>query len=451
METGSKLEIIQNKKKKVLLVSFYFPPGNTIAAVRIGKFAKYLPEFGWEPIILTVNNISLSKTLPLEVAESSVVRTSYYTISDCLFRNLTHTQNSLPQHPNAIIKNNRLTWKTIISKMDQLGQPIYTLPVIEKLLFDPLGWYLPAVKAGLDIIRNNDISVILSSYGPSVSHFIAAKLHSQCKIPWVADYRDNWANIYSKHIQPFYYFDQLWEKNTVKNCSIMVSHSEPLADLLEKAHSKKTIVIPNGFDEEDFENSVPLTTKFTITYTGHIYPGKRDPAPLFQAIAEARTEGRISPGDIEMRFFGLNVDKNIPSSIKKYGVEDFVKLGGNIPYQESLKYQMESTILLLLSWNDPRDSGTVSGKIYEYLGAKRPVLALAYPGGEIDKLLQKSGCGIVKNDVSGIKSLLIQWLDEFKKTGDIITHYNRHPGIIKKYTRKEQSRALAEVFDNLST
>ena len=158
----------------------------------------------------------------------------------------------------------------------------------------------------------------------------------------------------------------------------------------------------------------------------------------------------MSSEDIEIRFFGHSVNNDISPIIAKYNVQDFVKLGGSIPYKESIKKQMESSVLLLLSWNDPRDAGTTTGKIYEYLGANRPILAMAYPGGEIDKLLRQSGCGIVVNDSDEIKRLILAWFDEFKRTGRISAHFQPNHNIINSYTRKEQTRSLASVFDKLS-
>ena len=227
--------------------------------------------------------------------------------------------------------------------------------------------------------------------------------------------------------------------------------SELWANKLQAFHSKKTIAIPNGFDEEDYTESVPLTPKFTITYTGNIYPGKRDPMPLFEAIAELKQEGKLSLDDLEVRFFGSNVAETLSPLVEKYSLWDFVKMYGFVSFSESIKRQKESIVLLLLSWNDPRDRGTLTGKVFEYLGAGRPILALAFKGGEIDNLLQESGCGIVANEVDEIKDILTKWLEEFRQCREITSHYSPNEEVIKSYTRREQARKLAACFDEVVT
>jgi glycosyltransferase involved in cell wall biosynthesis len=441
------------EEKKVLIISFFFPPNNAIAAVRLGKFAKYLPEFGWSPLVLTVNKAEdLSQALPVELDESNIIRTPYFTFSELFMRKLQSKNDSQSikesnQKPAKQANPNKLLFK-----IARLGNTFFNLPIITEFLDEPIGWYSHAIKAGLEIVNSNDVNILFSSYGPSVSHLIAARLHRQTGIPWVAEFRDQWSsNPYTRKVQPLYFLEKYWEKQTMKKCDLLISTSQTWATDLEKLHSKKTIVLPNGFDQEDYEYSVPLTPKFSITYTGMIYPGKRDPSPLFQALGELKRKEIICPEYIEVRFFGRNIQNIIKPIANKYGILDLVKTSDNIPFKESIKKQMESTILLLLSWNDPRDAGTLTGKIYEYLGANRPILAMAYPGGEIDKLLQKSGCGIVANDPDEIKRLILVWLDEFKSTGKISAHFHPDSNIINSYTRQEQARALADVLNKVST
>lgn len=439
---------VNTNKKKVLIISFYFPPNNAIGAVRIGKFAKYLPEFGWEPIVLTVNDIrGLTQTLPTEINETNVIRTPYFNLSGLFARRVSQKHN-IPLSATKVQKGKK---RSLELRLLDLGKPIYTLPVIEQIIFDPMGWYSYAVRAALEIIRNNEIKMIFSTFGPSVPHLIASRIHKKTNIPWVAEFRDPWSfNEYGRQTQPFIFFERQWEKQTLKNCDLLISVSELLAKKLEFLHSKKTIVIANGFDEDDYKEQVPITTKFTITYTGNVYTGKRDPSPLFQALKELHKKGIISPEDIEVRFFGQNINETIPALIEKYDIKAFVKIYGFVPFRESIKRQRESTILLILSWNDPRDSGTMTGKIYEYIGAGRPILAVAFKGGEIDSLLQKTGCGIVVNEVNEIKNILMKWLGDFKNNGKVITCYHPHTNIITNYSRKNQAQKLAQIFDELT-
>lgn len=443
------MKVAKDKKGKVLIVSYLFPPANTPGTVRVGKLAKYLPEFGWEPIVLTADKVKgLPQTLPIEVNQTHIIRTPSFSLSDFVTGHLTTDVDS-PSPISTTQKDKKdAIWRAKIINAMRLMKPFYTLPLVERLLFEPMGWYRYVLKAGLELIAKKKVDIIFSSFSPSVSHLVASQLHRKTKIPWVAEFRDPWSlNEYKRKTQPFQFFEEQWDKQTMKEVNFIITVSEIWASKLQTFYSKPIIVIPNGFDEEDYAEDVSLVNKFVITYTGNIYPGKRDPTPLFEAIANLRQEGRIFHDDIEVRFFGSNVTETISPLIQKYQLQDFVKIYGFVPFKESIRKQKESTVLLLLSWDDPRDAGTLTAKIYEYIGSGRPILALAFKGGAIDNLLRQSGCGIVANEPGEIKDILAKWIEEFNQHHDITSYYHPNKEIIKSYTRKEQAKKLAEVFD----
>ena len=437
----------QSKKKKVLVVSFYFPPTNSIASVRLGKFAKYLPQFGWEPIVLTANEVKgYSQNLPVEIDEANIFRTPYFALGSTISYELTGGQRTIYQAPPKIS-----TWRKALYKLIRLMEPVYTLPVIRTLTLEPVGWYRHALKKGLEIISKEKIDVIFSSYSPSMSHFVASKLHKQTGIPWVAEFRDLWSlNHYLRKVQPFHFFEKELEKRVMKGSDLLVTISEPAAKQLETLHSKKVVTICNGFDEEDYLDNVPLTTKFTITYTGNIYPGKQDPSSLFKAIAELEEEGKISPNDFEVRFFGGGTLTSLLPTIKDYHLEGIVKICGLVPFSESIKRQKESTVLLFLGWNDPREKGVYTGKLFEYLGARRPILAIGLKGDVVDELLKETGAGVVLGQADEIEAVLSKWLKEFEQSGTITSHYKPNNTVIHQYTRKQQAGKLAQLLAEVS-
>jgi glycosyltransferase involved in cell wall biosynthesis len=436
------------KKKKVLIISYHFPPSNIIGAVRMGKFAKYLSEFGWEPVVLTTETVrGIPDTLPLEIDKESVIRAHDHSFNERFTHKLIGNYNNYLIDSNRPKNKNRLNPKEIALNCIRLARPIYTTPFMYRLLFEPMGWYRYAVRAGLEVIKNNQIDLIFSTFPPAVDHMIAAQIHKQTVIPWIADFRDPWS--VRKQPEPYYFFDKQWEKRTLKLSNILISISPTLVRKLESFHSKQTILITNGFDESDYKGDVTITPRFNITFTGNIYPGKRDPSNLFQALAQLRNKGIISPENIEIRFFGSNVGAYIPSFAEKWGVVDFVKIGGNMDFKESIKRQMESAALLSLEWNDPTESGTYSGKIFEYFGAGKPILALGFKGGDLDILLQDTGCGVMTNNVTEIESILLKWLEEFSVNKKLSYYYHPNQEVIGKYTRREQTRKLAQVFDDV--
>ncbi|HUV55721.1 MAG TPA: hypothetical protein VMV84_00675, partial [Dehalococcoidales bacterium] len=241
-----------------------------------------------------------------------------------------------------------------------------------------------------------------------------------------------------------------WEKRVMKGCGVLITVSEFTVKQLEAVHSKKIAVIHNGFDEQDYSENVPLTSKFTLTSTGSISSGKRSPELVFQAMAQLQEEGRISSNNFEVRLYGGGLLKTLLPVIKKYQLGELVKIYGFVPFKESIRRQQESTVLLLLERDSPLAQHVYTGKVFEYLGAGRPVLALAYKTGAIDKLLRETGAGIVVNEVEAIKGVLTCWLEEWQQSGRITSHWNPDINVIKRYTRREGARKLAQLLDEAS-
>ena len=437
----------QGGRKKVLVISFHFPPTNSIASVRLGKFVKYLPQFGWETTVLTVNEArGYSQDLPVEIDQTNIVRTPYFSLGSAISYELTGGQRTVYQAPQK-----SSTWRKALYKLIRLMRPVYTLPLIRTLTLEPAGWYRTALKKGLEILGTEKFDVIFSSYGPSVSHLVASRLHKQTSVPWVAEFRDLWSlHYYLRKVQPFHFFEKTLEKRVMKGSYLLVTVSEPAAKELQALHFKKVVTIPNGFDEEDYSDKVPLTTKFTITYTGNIYPGKQDANPLFKAIAELEEEGKISPVDFEVRFFGGGTLTSLLPAIRQYHLEHVVKICGLVPFKESIRKQKESTVLLFLGWIEPRERGFYSGKIFEYLGARKPVLAVGQKGDVVDELLKETGAGVVVSEVNEIKVLLSQWMKEFKESRAVSSHFKPDSVAISRYTRKQETARLARLLAEAS-
>jgi glycosyltransferase involved in cell wall biosynthesis len=236
----------------------------------------------------------------------------------------------------------------------------------------------------------------------------------------------------------------------------MTTVSEPWAGQLKDIHRKRVEVITNGYDPEDYEKEEPTTAKFTITHTGHLQSWDEKQIPqLFMAAADLQREGRLSPDTFEIRFFGGDISGSsssfIPQLAKKYALENLVSVHDYVPYQHSIKMQKESTVLFLSRSTDPVGGvGVFSAKIYEYLGAKRPIMAMALKGDVIDKFLKETGAGIVANEKEEIKSVLSTWVDEFERKGDISAYFNPDNEVIKQSTYRMQAEKLAALLDEIT-
>ena len=434
-----------SQPRKVLYIAFRYPPDNNIAAIRSAKLARYLPKFGWEPVVLTNGN-ACDHSLPVECGESRVVRAKYRDPVGFLFGSSSGGADTEDQRKTRPKKRHRDLATSLMKKFRSL----YELPVVRMLTKDPVLWYFPAKKMGRSIVATDPgTALVFSTYSPSTSHFVASRISREIGVPWVAEFRDVWSlSPYVIKCQPLDRIERWIEKKTMAPASQLITVSEPLAEDLSQLHGKHTDVIPSGFDLDDYSASVPLTTKFTITYTGRLYRGRRDPSELFKALRLLQQEDESLVGNLEVRFVGFDSRDVVGTLVEEHSLGDIVKFLQQVPFEESVRLQKESTVLLLLSWNDPRDEGTYSGKLFEYLGAGRPILATSvYEGGSIPKLLSETGSGITANDAATIKGILKVWLLEFQQEGRLHSCFNPNAEVIQSYTWEGQAKKLAAAFD----
>jgi len=227
-----------------------------------------------------------------------------------------------------------------------------------------------------------------------------------------------------------------------------VTVSKPLADDLSRLHIHKPVyVITNGFDPEDACFDPPeLTEKFTITYTGALYDGKRDPLMLFEALKNLITDGIIDPDRVEVRFFGSQ-DPWLLDEIRDANLDGIVRVFGFVPRDEALQKQRESQLLLLLLWDNPQERGVYTGKVFEYLAAGRPIIAL---GGleecVVKDLLNETQAGHYVSSSEELEIVLSKYYSDYINTGTISPIENSS---ISKYSQLEMAKRFAEVLDKI--
>ncbi|MFC2059685.1 glycosyltransferase [Chloroflexota bacterium] len=417
--------------KKVLII-VHLPR----ASPRIGGLAKYLPEFGWQPIILTgVSNKFMH--LPARIVE-----TPYRDALGFLRYLLKYDpeKEDIRQH----IKT-RIGMTSKKSPLDYFltrGGEIINYPCPDK------NWIPFALKAAKKIIQEEGIDAVISSSPPVASHLIGSELKAGCKIPWIADIRDLWSQNHNYAYSPLRrVFDRRLELKTMSKVDALVTVSEPWAEELRALHKGKPVyTITHGFDTA--EVNIPpakLTGKFTITYTGTIYTRKQEPSKLFAGLRDLISDKTIDPREIEVRFYGYKHDW-LDKEIEQYGLSNIVKQHGVMPRQIVLEKQRESQLLLTLRWEDPQQRGWHSGKIFEYLGARRPILAIGGSDDVINDLLDETKAGVHVPTVEGIKGVLIAFYKEYKLAAKIA--YKGLETEINKYSHREMARKFSELLPN---
>ena len=226
----------------------------------------------------------------------------------------------------------------------------------------------------------------------------------------------------------------------------LVTVSAPWAQKLRLLHrGKPVIAIQNGYDPDEVA-SAPLTKEFTITYTGQLYQGKQNPAPLFRIIAELISEGRLDRRVVKVRFYGAT-KYWLEKEVKRFGLKDVVSLHPWIPRDVALEMQRESQVLLFLNWDDPGEIGVYTAKVFEYLAARRPILAVGGPRGVVTELLEETSAGVHPIGYEQLKHMLIELYNQYKAHGYV--PYRGYEERVAKYSHREMARRFAELLDSL--
>ena len=405
---------------------------------RIKGLVKYLPEFGWQPIILT-GIMSKYKDLPARIVETPYQNALGFL--GHLFKLDTKETDIRQQIKNRF---SIISKKSPIDFLLTLGGEVINYPCPDK------NWKPFAVKAGSEVLKTEGVDAILSSSMPVISHLIARELKARYKIPWLADLRDLWTQNHNYNYGPLRkLIDRRLELKTLLPADALVVVSEPAAEKLGTLHKEKQVyAITNGFDPVEI-NSPPanLAAKFTITYTGNIYPKGQEPSKLFAALRDLVSDETMNPDDIEVRFYGRR-EEWVEREISGYGLSDIVKQNGVVPREIALEKQRESQLLLLLKWEDRHERGIYFGKVFEYLAARRPVLATGGSSDVVDELLNETGAGVCAPTVEDIKSILKRLYQEYKLKGEVA--YQGKESSINKYSHKEMARKFAGILDSLA-
>jgi glycosyltransferase involved in cell wall biosynthesis len=410
---------------KLLLVTWYFPPANTIGAVRMGKFAKYLSRRGVDFRVLTGRDWGLSETLPLEIDPALIHQARWRdlnelpgparTLRDWLKRRGQPVPGMLPPISSADkgLPSDEIVPKgtVIVQRMSALYRDIVNFPDRQ------VGWAPYALSAARKLFRGWRPDLIYASVPPYTSLFVADILARRYDIPWVAEYRDRWCDDpYSVMPRWRAWLEHRLERRMMERAAGIVTVSEPWAELYRTKYGRPTRAVLNGYDPEDVPDPAPQAEPgpVRIVYTGAIYPGKRDPSPLFAALAKRPDLGK----DVRVEFYGTKPEHVLPLAAQA-GVRDRIAVHAGVPFRQSLALQHAADVLLLMQWNDPREQGNVPAKLFEYMATGRPILGIGIEDGVPARLIDARGAGIYANDPDRIAAQLGRWVEEKQATGRV--------------------------------
>jgi len=427
---------------KVLLVSYWFPPANTMAAIRIGKLAKYLDDAGHDVRVLAARSPE-DPSLPVELPEDRVIRTRYWEVDhilDPITRPLRRVAQALFWLGGKKSEPVQIKGSAPSDAPMSIATAIrWHYHALMQMPDSRIGWRGYALDAARRLMASWRPDIIVASAPPFTCLVVARRLGREFDVPWVAEFRDIWVdNPYNTDPIWRQRIDRVVERAILNSADGIVTVTPIWSEVVERQYGHPVTTILNGYAEEDRVEPSPAAPSETVSivYTGGVYPGFRDPSPLFAAIALLDDRRR----HVEVLFYGPEADDVMPLA-ESHGVADRVFVRPRVGHRESLRIQATADVLLLMQWNDAKDEGNIPGKFFEYLGARRPILMLGYEQGILARMIRERGAGFVANTPHQIAPLLEAWIAQ-RPTGIPLTDASALVGL----SRAEQYRSYEEFL-----
>lgn len=406
------------------------------------KFVKYLPQFGWEPVVLTVRDVAYyawDRDLLSEIGDTQIFRTG--SLDPIRLLRLFKKDKA---------QSVELT-KTGPGKLRTIHETISPWIYVpdSKLL-----WLGHAIIKIRRILKENPVDLVFTTSPPHSAHFLGLFTRKLAGIPWIADFRDDWlTEDYEKSPTRFHQaLNDYLAKTVLNQADSVISVSEPISHNLNSRFPAKNNVftIQNGFDPSDFDHCSGTTPgePFTITYTGTLNQ-ILNPKPFLESLRYLREAYPEIMGSIRIRFVGSFYGFDLPGLVLAYGLESHTEIIGYVSHRESVCFLQKSDLLLLILSSDLSE-GKVTGKIFEYLGARKPVLALV-PEGEAARLISRFRAGRIvhPDDVEGAAGAIHYYFKLWKNAQNPLPDFNSSE--LKHIQRNEQTRVLADIFNFLLT
>ncbi|MBD1210271.1 MAG: glycosyltransferase [Ignavibacteria bacterium] len=434
--------------KNVLVIAYYFPPSGGPGVQRVLKHIQYLPECGWNPIVLTVANgdfpardESLMAKIPSGV---HVERTEIYE-PYTLYRKLTGKPANTPIDVNVIKKESQ--GRSFTENIAEFIRATVFIPDAR------IGWLPTAVDAGLKLIQEHRIDAIYNSSPPYTTSLIARQIKRRSGLRWVTGFRDPWTGFLTtpkRWLLPAWIDKQLEHSVFREADAIECAWEGIVKDIAGKFPDvplTKLHHIPNGFDSSDYPvlpASEVANDKFTITYTGSMY-GRRNPASFLAALELLIERGEIQPEELTARFIG-RFGAEVLEMFDCFPHKALLEIHGYMAHEESIAYLLRSDALLLVVDEAKESEEIVPGKVYEYIGAMRPIIAVAPTHGAIHDLLMQTESGKTahQSDVEGIARVIGAYIQAWRNQQP----FSPNAETIAQYERKNATRRLATLLEN---
>ena len=426
------------QSNKVLIITYYWPPAGGPGVQRWLKFVKYLPDFGFQPIVYIPENPSypiIDEKLLSEVSNETIILKNKiiepYQLASFLSKNKTKKISS------GIIPNNKK--QTIL---DQL------LLWIRGNIFIPdarVLWVKPSVKYLEKYLSENGITTIITSGPPHSLHLIGLELKKKLNVKWVADFRDPWTTIgYHKEMKLSEYaankHKQL-EFKVLNTADLILVTSPSTRAEFKKITSKPIEVITNGYDEEKIGNQI-VDKKFSLAHIGS-FLSERNPRILWESISELIRENPLFASHFQLKLIGA-VSQEVLDAIALFQLQNYVVNLGYISHDEAIAHQKKSQVLLLIEINSEDTKSIIPGKLFEYMVSERPIIGIGPKGSDFAEIITDTNTGIFVDysEKDKLKSYIANYFSLFLEE-----NLKSSAVGLQKYSRKNLTEKLANFLN----
>jgi len=426
--------------KKVLIIAYYWPPAGGPGVQRWLKFVKYLPDFEIEPIVYVPENATypiIDLDLVHQVNKNVTVLKQPikepYKLASIFSKKSTTTISS------GIIKAEKK--QSFIEKILLYVRGNFFIPDAR------VGWVNPSVDYLSNYIKTNAVDVIITTGPPHSMHLIGLELQKRFAVKWIADFRDPWTSIgYHKELKLTDKSAQKHkdlEKEVLTKADTILTTSFTTKQEFAEITQKPIHVITNGYDIETIEKP-PLDEKFTISHIGSLL-SKRNPHILWQALSEILQENAEFQSDFQLQLIG-KVSSEIIDTIKEFQLDNYLNVLGYVSHTEALKYQLSSQVLLLIEIDSFETIGIIPGKLFEYMAAERPILAVGPKQSDVEKIIKDTNAGKYFNydNLQEVKQYILDCYEKYQQK-----NLKVHGIGLQYFSRKKLTEKLAGVIKNV--
>jgi hypothetical protein len=435
--------------RRVGLVAYWYPPRQAAGALRAASLARYLPAFGWEPVVITVRPRT-SLYLPSDGGGPVAGDPPEPDLAtpDRAWHALAAGAVESVRGPGAL---ELLKTENVLAGRRPFARAAHWA-YRHVLAFPDDAWpWLVDRRSVVRTLAGRGVSAIVSTSPPPTAHLVAARVAARLGVPWVADYRDPWSQRSAwRRAWPLHGLETRLERRTLASAAHVVAVSAPLAAGLRGLLACPVSVVPNGFDPADrllvVRDQVPLAAdRFTLVHTGTLTHGTRDPGIVLAALAALVDRGAIAVDQLEVWFIGRHLEVARRAAAGWPLLAPALRYAAHVPRPAALDAQRRATVLLSLGSPDALYDGDVPTKVFEYLDAGRPVLGIASHASALAGLLRETRGGQIVTTREEAAVALEGWVTAWRAEGRVASHADR--AAIVRYERRRLTAEFAAVLD----